>query len=83
MGLEKGAMGPNFVVFIISGAQFISILIPYLFGMKYMAAFEFITPMFALCFFVILIPTFTEAPKTSTYMAKATLLQTLLISWII
>ena len=47
-----------------------------------MAAYELITPMFAFCFFVILIPTFAEAPKTSTYMAKATLLQTVSIGYI-
>jgi hypothetical protein len=70
---EKETIGPNCVFFIISGAQFISILIPYLFGKKYMEAFEFITPMFALFFLVLLIPTFAEAPKTSTYIANITL----------
>jgi hypothetical protein len=75
-------MGPNFVFFIISGAQFMSILFPYLVGKKYIAAFEFITPIFAFCFFVLIIPTFAEAPKTSTYMAKATLLQAVGIGYI-
>jgi hypothetical protein len=75
-------MGPNFVFFIVSGAQFISILIPYLVGKKYMAAFEFITPIFVFCFFVLIIPTFEEAPKTSSYMAKATLLQVVSIGYI-
>jgi hypothetical protein len=79
---NKEAMGPNFVFFLISGAQFISILIPYLFGKKYMAAYEFITPLFAVCFLIIVIPTFAEAPKTSTYMAKATLLQTVSIGYL-
>jgi hypothetical protein len=75
-------MGPDFVFFIVSGAQFISILIPYLVGKKYIAAFEFITPMFVLCFFVLIIPTFAEAPKTSSYMAKSTLLQVVSIGYI-
>jgi hypothetical protein len=75
----KEAMGPNCVFFIIAGSQVISIFIPYLVGKKYMAAFEFITPIFALCFFVLVIPTFTEAPKSSTYIADATLWQTITI----
>jgi hypothetical protein len=70
---EKQTMGPNCVFFIISGAQCISILIPYLFGQKYMAAFEFITPMFALCFLLLVVPTFFDAPKKSNYLVNATL----------
>jgi hypothetical protein len=80
---EKEALGPNVVFFILSGSQCISILIPYLVGKKYMAAFEFTTPIFSLFFFLLLIPTFSENPKlkTSTYMAKGTLLQTLSLGY--
>ena len=54
---------PNTVIFLLSAALTLSILLCYLIARKHPIASEFVAPMFILCFLLFCIPTFYENPK--------------------